>query len=90
MSKYGKEQAQDLIKKSLKVVPVNFSQEYKQMLMHTKKILEKGFLVVNLKFDKRITSLRTALWQWRGVGQGEYVIWRYFECSEIIDEKRRI
>jgi hypothetical protein len=29
--------------------------------MHTKKILEKGFLVVNLKFDKRITSLRTAL-----------------------------
>jgi hypothetical protein len=43
------------------VVPVNFSQEYKQMLMHTKKILEKGFLVVNLKFDKLITSLRTAL-----------------------------
>ena len=32
-SKYGKEQAQDLIKKSWKVVPINFSQEHKQMLM---------------------------------------------------------
>jgi hypothetical protein len=37
VSKYGKEEAQDLIKKSWKVVPVNFSQEHKQMLLHTKK-----------------------------------------------------
>ena len=58
---YGKEYAQDLIKKSWKVVPINFSQEHKQMLMHTKMILEKGYLVVNPKFNKLITSLRTAV-----------------------------
>jgi hypothetical protein len=66
VNKYGKDQAQDIIKKSWKVVPVNFSQEHKQILMHTKMILEKGFLVVNPKFnnpkfDKLITSLRTAV-----------------------------
>jgi hypothetical protein len=49
------------MKKSWKVVPVNFSQKHKQMLMHTKKILEKGYLVINPKFDKLITSLRTAV-----------------------------
>ena len=61
VSKYGKEQAQDIMKKSWKVVPVNFSQEHKQMLMHTKKILEKGYLVINPKFNKLITSLKTAV-----------------------------
>ena len=60
-SDYGKEYAQDLIKKSWKVVPINFSQEHKQMLMHTKMILEKGYLVINPKFNKLITSLRTAV-----------------------------
>jgi Terminase RNaseH-like domain len=61
VSKYGKEQALDIMKKSWKVVPVNFSQEHKQMLMHTKMILEKGFFVINPKFNKLITSLRTAV-----------------------------
>ena len=60
-SDYGKEYAQDLIKKSWRVVPINFSQEHKQMLMHTKKILEKGFLVIDPEFNKLITSLRTAV-----------------------------
>ena len=35
-SDYGKEYAQDLIKKSWKVVPINFSQEHKQMLITQK------------------------------------------------------
>jgi hypothetical protein len=61
VGRYGKEQTQNIIKRSWKVVPVNFSQEHKQMLMHTKMILEKGYLVINPKFDKLITSLRTAI-----------------------------
>jgi hypothetical protein len=44
------------------VVPVHFAKEHKQMLAHTKKVLEynSGSIAINPKFDKLITSLRTA------------------------------
>jgi hypothetical protein len=48
----------------MKLVPVNFNKEHKAMLGHCKMILEKdgGCIAINLdKFDKLITSLRTAV-----------------------------
>jgi hypothetical protein len=45
------------------VVPVHFTKEHKRMLMHTKKVLEYngGSIAINPRFDKLITSLRTAV-----------------------------
>ena len=51
------------------VVPVHFSKEHKQMLAHTKKLMEynEGMIAINLRFDKLITSLRTAVDKGEGV-----------------------
>jgi hypothetical protein len=46
---------------NMKVVPVNFNKESKPMLGHCKLILEDGYLSIHPKFDKPITSLRTAV-----------------------------
>jgi hypothetical protein len=45
------------------IVPVNFSRKHKEMLAHTKKLMENdgGQIAINPKFDKLITSLRTAV-----------------------------
>src|ERR671927_172887 len=48
----------------MKIVPVNFKSEHKAMLGHCKMILERdgGKIAINTdKFDKLITSLRTAV-----------------------------
>jgi hypothetical protein len=50
--------------KDMKIVPVNFNKEHKAMLGHCKMILERdgGIIAINpYKFDKLITSLRTAV-----------------------------
>jgi hypothetical protein len=50
--------------KNMKIVPVNFNKEHKAMLGHCKMILEKdcGRIAINPdRFDKLITSLRTAV-----------------------------
>ena len=45
------------------IIPVNFAQEHKKMLLHAKMLLEDkhGLVAINPKFDKLITSLRTAV-----------------------------
>jgi hypothetical protein len=45
------------------VLPVNFNKEHKAMLGHCKIIMEieGGRIAINPKFDKLITSLRTAV-----------------------------
>ena len=45
----------------MKVEPVNFNQEHKEMLGHCKMLLKKGYSAINDVFDKLITSLRTAV-----------------------------
>ena len=48
----------------MKIIPVNFNKEHKAMLGHCKMILERdgGRIAINPdKFDKLITSLRTAV-----------------------------
>jgi hypothetical protein len=45
------------------VVPVHFVKEHRRMLAHVKKILEynQGAIAINPRFDKLITSIRTAV-----------------------------
>jgi hypothetical protein len=45
------------------VVPFHFSKEHKNMLAHTKRMLEygNGAIAINPQFNKLITSLRTAV-----------------------------
>ena len=48
-------------KQFMRVEPVNFNQEHKEMLGHCKMLLEKGYIAINPAFDKLIISLRTAV-----------------------------
>ena len=43
------------------VIPVHFSTEHKDMLAHCKIKLEKELVAINLRFDKLIIALRTAV-----------------------------
>jgi hypothetical protein len=45
----------------MKVVPVNFHTRHKEMLGHTKMLLERGNIAINPKFDKLVISLKTAV-----------------------------
>jgi hypothetical protein len=51
------------INRHMKVVPVPFSSEGKNMLIHTKELLEfeTPIVAINPKFEKLTTSLRTAI-----------------------------
>jgi hypothetical protein len=45
----------------MRVEPVSFGKEHKEMLGHCKLLLEQGYIAINPVFDKLITSLRTAV-----------------------------
>jgi hypothetical protein len=53
----------DFLMRNMFVVPVHFAKEHKRMLAHAKKVLEYngGSIAINPRFDKLITSLRTAV-----------------------------
>ncbi|MGC1132864.1 MAG: DEAD/DEAH box helicase family protein [Nitrososphaeraceae archaeon] len=61
--KYTKEQMERYVKYvySMKVIPVNFATKHKEMLGHTKLLLERGHVAINPKFHKLVTSLSTAV-----------------------------
>ena len=64
IARYRAEGLGDDATKDMKIVPVNFNKEHKAMLGHCKMILEddRGKIAINPdKFDKLITSLRTAV-----------------------------
>ena len=44
----------------MKVLPVDFSTEYKQMLSHLAVCDSKGYLCIPKKYDKLVISLRNA------------------------------
>lgn len=50
----------DVSPESMKVVPVNFGTEHKQLLSHLHVMISKGYVAIPEKHDKLITSLRTA------------------------------
>jgi hypothetical protein len=63
-AKYSREEMNRLdVTNNMKVIPVSFSLEHKQMLQQSKIILEKGFVAIQPKFNKLITALRTAVEQ---------------------------
>ena len=45
---------------NVKIRPVNFNTEHKNMLSNLHALVSKGFLAIPEKYDKLITSLRTA------------------------------
>ncbi|MFL6470562.1 MAG: hypothetical protein ACJ71H_06905 [Nitrososphaeraceae archaeon] len=64
IARYKSEKLGDNWSENMKIVPVNFNSEYKAMLGHCKMILESdgGRIAINPdRFDKLITSLRTAV-----------------------------
>ena len=50
----------DVSPESMKVLPVNFLSEHKNMLGHLMAIVSKQYLAIPDEHDKLITSLRTA------------------------------
>jgi hypothetical protein len=64
IARYRSEGLGDSWSKDMRIIPINFNKEHKAMLGHCKMILEKdgGRIAINPnKFDKLITSLRTAV-----------------------------
>jgi hypothetical protein len=62
--RYRSEKLGDNWSQNMRIVPVNFNSEHKAMLGHCKMILETdgGRIAINQeRFDKLITSLRTAV-----------------------------
>ena len=51
----------------MKVIPVRFSSDSRQMLAHTKMLLERGEIMIHPKFDKLITALRQAFENGEGI-----------------------
>ena len=47
--------------KYMRVEPVSFGKEHKEMLGHCKMLLEQGYIAINPAFDKLVISLRTAV-----------------------------
>ena len=45
---------------SMKVLPVNFATEHKQMLANLHMLINKEYLAIPIEYDKLIISLRTA------------------------------
>lgn len=43
-----------------RIRPVNFNTEHKSMLSNLHAVVSKGYLAINPKYDKLLTSLRTA------------------------------
>jgi hypothetical protein len=61
---YGKDYGLPSLIENMCVIPVNFRNEHKQMLLHTKKVLEigkDGGLILHPSFNKLIVALRTAV-----------------------------
>lgn len=51
---------QNISPNSMKVLPVNFGTEHKQMLSHLAVCASKEYLAIPKRFDKLLISLRTA------------------------------
>jgi hypothetical protein len=61
---YGKNFGLSSLIENMCVIPINFRNEHKQMLLHAKKVLEigkDGGLILHPSFNKLIVALRTAV-----------------------------
>ena len=76
----------------MNVIPVNFSMEHKSMLGNLKMFMERDvdYVAINPKFDKLITSLRTALEKGEGMLDKEatsYDVSMYYFRSKDDDSR---
>ena len=69
----------------MNVIPVNFSMEHKSMLGNVKMLLERdgGYIAINQKFDKLITSLRTAVEKGEGMLDKEATSYDVFDALRL-------
>jgi hypothetical protein len=51
---------EELSPELVKIIPVNFNTNHKQMLGNLHAVISKGYLAIEPKYDKLLTSLRTA------------------------------
>lgn len=60
---YTKDQMESYARNAypMKVYPINFATKHKEMLRNTKLLLERGYVAINPKFHKLVTSLSTAV-----------------------------
>ena len=50
----------DVSPDQMKILPINFQTEHKQMLSHLHLMITNGYLAIPAKYDKLMISLRTA------------------------------
>ena len=53
----------------MKKIPVNFASEHKCMLSHLHVMVNKGYVAIPSKYEKLMTSLRTAYAKDLNIGQ---------------------
>jgi hypothetical protein len=53
-------ESNDVSPEIMKVLPVNFMTDHKQMFSHLHVMVNKNYLAIPSKFEKLVTSLRTA------------------------------
>jgi hypothetical protein len=54
------ETSEELSPELVRIIPVNFKTSHKQMLGNLHAVISKGYLAIDPKYDKLLTSLRTA------------------------------
>ena len=61
----------EFLQQNMFVLPVSFAKHHKEMLAHCKELLEfrNGYMSINPRFNKLITSLRTAVENGEGVSR---------------------
>ena len=70
------------LQQNMFVIPVSFAKEHKHMLAHVKELMEykNGLIAINPKFNKLITSLRTAVE--KGEGSLDKEMTSYNDCFD--------
>ena len=64
----------------MKVLPVNFSTEHKQMLAHLHMLINKEYLAIPKEYDKLIISLRTSYANEYSLDKEQTSLPRFLRC----------
>ena len=67
----------------MRVFPVNFATEHKQMLAHLHMLINKEYLAIPKECDKVIISLRTAYANEYSLDKEQTQLFRFVRCFKI-------
>ena len=73
---------QNITPESMKILPVNFATEHKQMLAHLATLVSKSYLAVPKQFDKLIISSPHCMGKRTEFRQGKNKLFRQFRRTE--------